>query len=147
MGGQVGQARIREWVLLHAVAAVAEQRAGEAARAVHVGGGVAVVDSEDEASDEAPTHFVEPGFQIQADLGDLALGEPARVEAVVRQAAGELWSRRLGRFLDEPIAPGDEELEQPAVSDDDAVDRQGVEELVGKEDADDGHGAVRGRAG
>ncbi len=147
MGGEVGQADLGERVIHDTMAAIPQQRTGEPARAVQLGGLVPVVDDQDEAAGEPGGDRVQPRSELEADLGDLALGELAQLDAVVRQTAGQLRGRRLGRELGESIAPDDEQLQQLAAADDDAVDRQGVEELVGKDDAGDGHGPDRWRAG
>ena len=136
-----------ERALHDSMAAIAEQRAGEVARAVQLGGLVAVVDGDDEPASQAARHLVQPRGEAEADLADLALGQLFGHDPVVRETGRELGRGRLARDLDEALPPRDEEFAQPPAADDEAVDRHGVEELVGKDDAGDGHGPTESPRG
>ena len=92
MGGQVGQPDFGERVLLHAMPAVAEEAPGPMARAVQLGGGIAIVDRDHEAASQAAGRFVKPRGEAEAYLRGLALREFAGHDPDVGETA-----RQVGR--------------------------------------------------
>ena len=136
VGGQVLAADVDVRVVVDAMAEVGAERAVAAPdRVVELGRGVAVVDEQQDAALEAGRRRVHPGPSAEGDLGALALGE---LDGLLREAGGEGRRGRIGLDVDErAVARPDQDLAQDALPNDDAVDGEGVEDLVGEDEPDD----------
>ena len=135
MGGQVLAPDVDVRVVVDAMAQVGTERAVAAPdRVVELGGGIAVVDEQEDAALETGRRVREPRTERQADLCALALGE---LDRLVGEPGRQVGCRRLGLDVDErAVARPDEDLAQAAVADHDAVDRERVEDLVGEDETD-----------
>ena len=94
-----------------------------------------VVDEHDGAPLQAARRRRHPRIDGQADLGALTLRQR---HAFRGEAGGKGGRGRCGLHVDEMVGIGsDQDLHQLATTDNHAVGRQGIEDLVGEDDADD----------
>ena len=101
---------------------------------------VAVVDQEEDAASEAARDIGQPWVDGEGDLGPLALGED---DALGLEPGGERRRRRVRLDVRErSAARPDQDLAQDAAAHHDPMGREGVEDLVREDEADDRRVAV-----
>ena len=145
VGRQVLAADVPVRIVVDLVADVGAQRAiASANRVVQLGGGGAVVDEQQHAPREIRGDAARSRpSSARAELGGLAVDElDAGVGQVGRDGLGRAGSTSTS---DEPAvrAEVDGDLAQQPAASADPMDRQGVEDLVAEDDADEGPGRRR----
>ena len=137
--GQVLSAHEPVRIVAHMVAVIGPQQAGGSKlRVVQRGGWVPVVDDHRQPALQSGTEPPSPGRSLEPDLSDLALDQLDPDARQRRRQVGRRW--REGDLGEPAIAPIDVQLEQLATAHSHAMDRQGIEELVGQD-----HAGHRGR--
>ena len=113
----------------------AERAVAATDRIVKLDRRMAVVDQEQDPAAEAGRRGRDPVVEREADLGSLAVGQG---DSLGLEAREERRRRRVDLDVDEhAVVPADRDLAQRITALHDAVGRQGVEDLVGQDEADD----------
>ncbi len=101
VGGEVLAPDVGVWIVVDPVPEIGAERAvATPDRVVQLGGGIAVVDDEEDPATEAGRRVADPRVDREADLGALPVGEG---DTVVGKAGRQRGRRRICLDIDEPV--------------------------------------------